>query len=79
MNHLDLNPGLMEDFDPSVTMQLLVTVGILSRVPLEDDATKTSGLVSNEAKDSYPIYWVWPPPRIPVANEGFFRDPLLKM
>ena len=25
------------------------------------------------------ILWVVPPPRMPVANEGFFRDPLLKM
>ena len=25
------------------------------------------------------IIWVVPPPRIPVANEGLVRDPLLKM
>ena len=25
------------------------------------------------------IPWIYPPPRIPVTNEGFFRDPLLKM
>ena len=25
------------------------------------------------------ITWVVPPPRMPVANEGLVRDPLLKM
>ena len=25
------------------------------------------------------IDWIWPPPRIPVGNEGFVGDPLLKM
>ena len=25
------------------------------------------------------IHWIYPPPRIPVANEGLVRDSLLKM
>ena len=25
------------------------------------------------------VIWVWPPPRMPVANKGLVRNPLLKM